>query len=54
MEEVIKIKKNRKSGGRFFRSNFDYFLIFVLYFIPHLFMGFNLWDDILYKTSFPI
>ena len=52
MEEVIKIKKNRKSGGRFFRSNFDYFLIFVLYFIPHLFMGFNLWDDILYKTYF--
>lgn len=31
-------------------QNFDYFLVFLLYFFPHLFMNFNCWDDILYTA----
>lgn len=30
----------------------DYLLMFLLYFLPHLFMHFNRWDDILYTTYF--
>lgn len=48
----VAVKKKIKNGGTFIRDNFDYFLIFLIYFIPHLFMGFTLWDDILYKTYF--
>ncbi len=31
-------------------KNIDYFLVFLLYFFPHLFMSFNRWDDILYTA----
>ncbi len=31
-------------------KNIDYFLVFLIYFFPHLFMSFNRWDDILYTA----
>lgn len=49
--EVV-IKRKMKNGSIFVRDHFDYFFIFLVYFIPHLFMGFHLWDDVLYTTYF--
>lgn len=34
------------------KRNIDYLFIFLLYLLPHLFMHFNRWDDILYTTYF--
>lgn len=34
------------------KKNYDYILIYLLYFIPHLFMKFTCWDDIAYRTYF--
>ena len=46
------MKKRLKSSTEFIKNNFDYFLLFLMYLIPHFFMKFDLWDDVLYKTYF--
>ena len=46
----INVGKKEKTGSELVKKYFDYIVIFVFYFPPHLFMGFDCWDDILYTS----
>lgn len=46
----INVDKKEKTGSGLVKKYFDYIVIFVFYFPPHLFMGFDCWDDILYTS----
>lgn len=39
-----------KMIGTWIKNYYDYATVFVLYFLPHLFMGFYCWDDIQYTN----
>lgn len=46
------LSKRNKIIGVWVKGYYDYAVIFLFYFLPHLFMHFNCWDDIQYTTFF--